>query len=73
MRQAVRFCGYDHARQWPFFITAEALRRLHPAMAHSEAGMLEAFDSHRDRICATAVKLYSWGQSSSYGPGVAEI
>jgi hypothetical protein len=73
MRQAVRFCGYDSEMQWPFFVTAETLRRVHPAMVHSEAGMLEAFDSNRDLICAMAVKLYSSGQSGSCGPGVIEV
>ena len=73
VRQGVRFCGYDSATQWPFFVTAETLRRMHPAMIHSEAGMLEAFDCNRDLICAMAAKLYSWGHSGSYGPSVAEV
>ena len=73
LRGAVRFYGYDSATPCSFFITAESLRRVHPEMIHSEAGMLEAFDSNRDLICAMAAKLYSWSWCESYGPGVVEI
>ena len=72
-RQGIRFYGYDGTIQWPFFVTAEALRRMHPSMVHSEAGMLEAFDSNRDVICALATKLYTWGCGDSFGCGVVEI
>ena len=72
-RQAVRFHGYDSAAPCSFFLTAETLRRLHPEMIHGEAGMLEAFDSSRNLICAMAAKLYSSGSCESCGPGVVEI
>lgn len=72
-RHAIRFHGYDSAAQCSFFITAETLRRVHPEMIHSEAGMLEAFDSNRDMICAMAARLYSSGPCDSYGRGVAEM
>ena len=48
-RRAVRFWGHDSAMEWSFFVTAEALQRVHPAMVQDEAGMLGAFDSHRER------------------------
>lgn len=74
LRHAVQFHGYDSATPCSFFITAETLRRVHPAMIHSEAGMLEAFDTNRDLICAMAAKLYSSGPRGGFsGPGVAEI
>ena len=71
--QAVRFYGYDSAMPCSFFITAETLRRVHPEMIHSEAGMLEAFDSNWNLICAMAAKLYSSGPFEPYGRGAVEI
>jgi hypothetical protein len=64
-RHAIRFYGYDSAMECAFFVTAETLRRVQPAMIHSEAGMLEAFDSNRDLICAMAAKLHSSGPCDS--------
>jgi len=49
------------------------LRRVHPAMNEDEAGMLVAFDSHRDRICAAAAKLYARGRKGSYELGAADV
>jgi hypothetical protein len=72
-RRAVRFWGYDTAMEWSFFVTAEALRHVHPAMVQDEAGMLGAFDSHRDRICAAAVKLYRRGRKGSYELGAEDL
>jgi len=72
-RRAVRFWGYDTAMEWSFFVTAEALRRVNPAMNEDEAGMLGAFDSHRDRICAAAAKLYARGRKGSYELGAADV
>ena len=72
-RCAVRFWGYESAMEWSFFVTAAALRRLHPAMVHDEEGMLGAFDSHRDQICAAAAKLYGHGRKGSYELGVADF
>ena len=69
LRQAVRFNGYDSATPCSFFVTAETLRRVHPEMIHSEAGMLEAFDSNRNLICAMAAKLYSSDHCDTYYPG----
>jgi hypothetical protein len=72
-RCAVRFWGYDSAMEWSFFVTAQALKRVQPAMTEDEAGMLGAFDSHRAQIRAAATKLYSQGRKGSYELGAADL
>ena len=72
-RRAVRFWGYYSAMEWSFFVTEEALKSVHPAMERGEAEMLRVFDSHRERICAAAVKLFSRGRKGSYELGVADL
>ena len=72
-RRAVRFWGYDRAMEWSFFVTAEALRHVQPAMAEDEAGMLGAFDSNLDLIRAAAAKLYARGQKGSYELGAGDV
>ena len=72
-RNAVRFWGYDTAMEWSFFVTAEALKHVRPAMSEDEAGMLAAFDSHRERICAAARRLYARGRKGSYELGAADL
>ena len=72
-RCAVRFWGHDSAMEWSFFVTAEALQRVHPMMAHDEVAMLDAFDRNRARICAAAAKLYARGRKGSYELGAADI
>jgi hypothetical protein len=65
-RRAVRFWGHDSALEASFFVTEDALRRVAPNMGGDEAGFLAAFDSHRDMILATAVKVYARGHKGSY-------
>jgi hypothetical protein len=65
-RRAVRFWGYDSAMEATFFVTEDALRRVQPDMRRDEASFLSAFDSNRDLICATAVKVYARGRRGSY-------
>lgn len=72
-RRAVRFWGYDTAMEWSFYVTAAALRSVDSAMPDDEAGMLGVFDSHRDRICAAAAKLYARGRKGSYELGAADL
>jgi hypothetical protein len=72
-RRAVRFWGYDSAMEWSFFVTEDALKHMHPAMDRHEAGMLGAFDVHRDLIRAAAVKVFGRGQMGSYELGVADF
>ena len=42
-------------------------------MVQDETGMLGAFDSNRDRICAAAVKLYARGRKGSYELGAEDV
>ena len=72
-RRAIRFWGHDRAMEWSFFVTEEALRRVHPAMVQDEAGMLGAFDTNRDLFCVAAAKLYARGRKGSYELGAADL
>lgn len=65
-RRAVRFWGHDSAMEVAFFVTEDALKRVEPHMGFDEAGFLRAFDSNRDRICATAARVYARGHKGSY-------
>ena len=64
--RAVRFWGHDGAMEASFFVNEEALKRIQPGMPSDEAGILSAFDSHRDLIHATATKVYKRGRKGSY-------
>jgi len=59
--------------EWSFFVTEDALKSVHPTMAGGEAGMLDAFDSHRERIRAGASRVYSRGRKGSYELGATDI
>ena len=72
-RRAVRFWGHDHAMEWSFFVTEDALRHVQPAMIQGEPGMLGAFDSNRERIRAAAIRVYSRGRKGSYELGPADL
>ncbi len=65
-RRAVRFWGHDSAMEASFFVTEEALKRVHPSMRLDEAGLLGAFDANRDRIYAAAARVYARGRKGSY-------
>jgi hypothetical protein len=65
-RRAVRFWGYDSAMEASFFVTEDALKRIQPNIYPDEAGLLRAFDAHRNLICATAAKVYARGRKGSY-------
>jgi uncharacterized protein DUF1488 len=64
--RAVRFWGYDSAMETSFFVTEDALKRLQPDMRFDGPGLLSAFDRHRERIYAAAVKVYRRGHRGSY-------
>ena len=68
-RRAVRFWGYDQSMEASFFVTEDALKSMHPAMVQDEPGMLGAFDSNRELICAAATKVYRRGNRGSYELG----
>ena len=65
-RDAVRFWGYDSAMEASFFVSGDALRRLQPNLLNDGGSLLGAFDAHRERIYATAVKVYSRRHRGSY-------
>ena len=65
-RHAVRFWGHDSAMEASFFVSEEALKRVQPDVRLDEAGLLRAFDVHRELICATAAKVYARGRRGSY-------
>jgi hypothetical protein len=65
-RRCVRFSGYDGALERPFFVEEEALWRLDAMARKGGAGLLAAFDRHRDRICAAAVRVYGRRREGSY-------
>jgi hypothetical protein len=72
-RHAVRFWGYDSAMEMSFFVMADALRRLQPGVPTDEASLLQAFDSHREAICAVAAKVYKRGNKGSYELGPTDF
>jgi hypothetical protein len=65
-RHAVRFWGHDSAIEASFFIDEGALQRIQPDILSSESGFLNAFDTNRDLICATAARKYVRGSRGSY-------
>jgi hypothetical protein len=62
----VRFWGYDGAMEASFFVGEEALTKLQPGMPTDEAGLLGAFDAHRELIYKTAVRVYGRGRKGAY-------
>ena len=72
-RRAVRFWGHDRSMEATFFMTAEALARLQPALQPDAAGLLRAFDANRDRIYAIAAKVYARGRKDSYDLIAADV
>jgi hypothetical protein len=50
----------------PFFVDERALKQIQPDMPSDEAGLLKAFDLHRERIYATAARVYERGRKGSY-------
>jgi hypothetical protein len=72
-RRVVRFWGYDRSMESSFYVTADALTRIQPDLQPDEAGLLRAFDSNRERIHATAAKVYARGRKGSYDLNVADF
>jgi len=65
-RRCVRFSGYDGALERPFFVEEDALWGLDVLARNGEAALLAAFDRHRDRICAAAIRVYRRHREGSY-------
>lgn len=72
-RQAVRFWGYDRSMENSFFITVDALRRMHPDLRSDAIDVLRTFDDNRERIYAIAAKIYARGRKGSYDLNVADV
>jgi Protein of unknown function (DUF1488) len=64
--RAVRFWGHDGAMEASFYVNEDALKRIQPDLRSGEAGILAAFDSHRDLIHRAAAKVYRRGRKGSY-------
>jgi len=64
--RAVRFWGHDGAMEASFYVNEDALKRIQPGLRSDEAGILCAFDSHRDLIHTTAAKVYRRGRKGAY-------
>jgi Protein of unknown function (DUF1488) len=62
----VYFWAYDESLEIPFAVGEDALCSLDPKATRSEAGFLNAFDLHRDRILKAAARVYSRGRKGSY-------
>lgn len=65
-RRCVRFSGYDGALERQFFVEEEALWALDVTTRKGGTALLAAFDRHRDRICAAAVRVYGRQREGSY-------
>ena len=65
-RNTVRFWGYVSSIESSFFVTVEALKRIHPGLVQDTASFLDAFDAHRDLIYKTAAKVFARGRRGSY-------
>ncbi len=64
--RAVRFWGHDGVMEASFYVNEDALKRIQPSLQSDKAGILAAFDSHRDLIHMTAAKVYRRGRKGSY-------
>lgn len=65
-RNAVRFWGYVSSIECSFFVTVDALKRIHPGPVQDTASFLDAFDAHRELIYKTAAKVFARGRRGSY-------
>jgi hypothetical protein len=72
-RRVVRFWGYDRSMESSFYVTVDALTQIQPDLQSDEAGLLRAFDSNRERILATAAKVYARGRKGSYDLNAADF
>ena len=64
--QGVYFWGYDRTFEISFFVGQGALSHLESMMASDEAGMLDTFDVHHDRICKVAGDVYGRRRKASH-------
>jgi hypothetical protein len=64
-RNGVRFWGYDRSLEVHFLVTESALLGLHSKSGGGQAGFLDIFDAHRDRIHVVAHEVYARGFAGS--------
>jgi hypothetical protein len=72
-RCAVGFWGHDGAMESSFFVAADSLKRLQPAMRFNEDSILATFDLNREVIQSAAAKAYARARKSSYELGTVDI
>jgi uncharacterized protein DUF1488 len=72
-RQAVRFWGYDRSMESSFFVTVDALKQIQPNLRSDAVELLCVFDRNRDRIYATAARVYARGRKGSYDICAADL
>ena len=72
-RRAVRFWGYDRAMESSFYMTADALEQIQPNLQLDADELLRVFDNNRDRIYATAARVYARGRRGSYDIYAADL
>ena len=72
-RRAVHFWGYDRSMESSFFMTADALKQIQPNLQLDADELLRVFDSNRDRIYATAARVYARGRRGSYDIYAADL
>jgi len=65
-QRCVRFWAYDESLEIPFFVEADALRRIDPKATLDEPGLLNVFDRYRSRIFKAADRIYSRRSRHSY-------
>ena len=65
-KHCVRFWAYDESLEIPFFVEEDALCSIDPKAVRTEAGLLNAFDLHRNRILEAAARVYSRRGRGSY-------
>jgi hypothetical protein len=72
-QRCVRFWAYDEALEIPYFVEEGALCRMDPKVTRDEAGLLEVFDRHRDRILKAATGVYRRHSRASYTLAAADM
>lgn len=72
-RGCVRFSGYDHTREVPFFVQEDAIRKIDGGALTNADSLLSAFDRNRDRICKAAGKAYGRRSEGSYTLTMADF
>lgn len=72
-RHCVRFWAYDEALEISFFVEEDALCRIDLKATRTEAGFLNAFDLHRDRIFKAAGRVYSRHGKGSYTLAASDL